>query len=360
MTTMTTIATDRDALAERLVEATVGTLELFGVYLGTRLGLYEVLSERADVTVDELAEAAGIDPRYAREWLEQQAVAGILTLAGASDGERRFALPAPHREVLAEAENPAFVAPFSLMVAGIAQALPEVVQAYRMGDGVAWTSYGADGREGQAAINRPVFADQMATWIAAMPDVESRLAQPGARVADLGCGGGWSAIAMARTFPTAHVDGYDVDESSIIQARENAERAGMSSRVTFSVSDASAGPTDVAYDLVGIFEALHDMPRPVEALATARAMLAPGGSVLVVDERVADAFVAPGDLVERMMYGWSITCCLPTCLVDPPSAATGTVMRTEVLRRYATEAGFSRVEVLDVDNDFFRLYRLGR
>jgi hypothetical protein len=128
--------------------------------------------------------------------------------------------------------------------------------------------------------------------------------------------------------------------------------------VTFAVHDAADPVPRAPYDLVCIFEALHDMPQPVEALAPGRAALIPGGSVLVVDERVADELLAPGDPVERMMYGWSIVCCLPTAMVDTPSAATGTVMRTEVLRRYGKDAGLDAVDVLPVDNELFRFYRL--
>ena len=107
-----------------------------------------------------------------------------------------------------------------------------------------------------------------------------------------------------------------------------------------------------------ILETLHDLPRPVDALRAARAATAPGGAVLVVDERVADRFTAPGDEVERMMYGWSVTHCLPTQLVDRPSAALGTVLRTATVRDCAREAGYAGVDVLPVENDFFRLYRL--
>lgn len=363
MTTLTTMEIDRDALVDRLFNATVGALELFGVYLGERLGLYTALAERADMSPGELAAVAGIHPRCAREWLEQQAVAGFLTVSvDAGDaGERRFALPAPYRDVLAEPENQAYVAPFALLVAGVGQAMPDVAAAYRDGSGVSWARYGADGRDGQAAINRPTFLHDMASWVEAMPDVRARLEAPGGRVADIGCGAGWSSIALARAFPSATVDGFDVDPASIGDAVRNAATAGgdVTGRVSFAVHDATDGSLAGRYDLVCIFEALHDMARPVEALAAARALLAPGGAVLVVDERVADTFVAPGDPVERMMYGWSITCCLPAGMAEQPSAATGTVMRAGVLRAYAAEAGFASVEVLDVDNDFFRLYRLG-
>jgi hypothetical protein len=134
--TTTNSSLDRDELVNRLLHGDGGELELFGVYLGHRLGLYRALAEHADMTADELAAATGVAPRYAREWLEQQGVAGFLAVAAGDVGERRFSLPAAHRDVLANEENLAYVAPFALLVAGIGHALPEVVDAYRTGRGV--------------------------------------------------------------------------------------------------------------------------------------------------------------------------------------------------------------------------------
>jgi 2-polyprenyl-3-methyl-5-hydroxy-6-metoxy-1,4-benzoquinol methylase len=194
-----------------------------------------------------------------------------------------------------------------------------------------------------------------------MPDVTARLeAEPRPRVADVGCGQGWSTVAIARTFPRAWVDGFDLDQASISDARNHVAEAGLDGRVRLLHGDASGVAAQGPYDLVLILETLHDLPRPVEALRAVRQALTPNGTVLIVDERVADRFTAPGGAVERMMYGWSVSHCLPTQLVEQPSAATGTVIRAEMVREYATSAGFSRISVLPVDNDFFRLYRLDR
>src|SRR5262249_37165238 len=141
-------------------------------------------------------------------------------------------------------------------------------------------------------------------------------------------------------------------------AQANIAKAGLADRVTLMVRDAADPALAGRYDLVTIFEALHDMSRPVEVLRACRQLLALGGSVLGVDGRVADAFVAPGDQVERLMYGFSILCCLAAGMADQPSAATGTVMRADTLRRYAADAGFSTADVLPIANDFFRFYRL--
>lgn len=350
-----------EALVERLFESTIGALELLSVYLGWRLGLYVTLAESGPMTVDEMAAAAGIDGRYAQEWLEQQAVAGILEVERHDDttGELRFTLPPAHAEALAAADSPNHVAPFAPMIVGIAAALPEVVDAYRSGRGVPYERYGADFREGQGAVNRPAFVHELRDWLAATGEVHDRLSgEPPARVADVGCGQGHSSVAIARAYPKVLVDGIDLDEASIADAGKVSKEAGVADRVTFSVDDAAALSKSGPYDLVCIFEALHDMARPVDALRQARRALAPGGSVLVADERVADTFTAPGDAVERMMYGWSVLHCLPASRAEEPSAALGTVLRTTTVKRLADDAGFSNLEVLPIDNDFFRFYRL--
>ncbi|WP_205315124.1 methyltransferase domain-containing protein [Nonomuraea lactucae] len=358
------IDTDRTGLlAERLFESAVGALELFSVYLGTELGLYRALSEHGPLTAQELSERAGIAPRYALEWLEQQAVAGFLeTDPDLPASERRYRLDPADARVLLEADDPMHVAPFAHLLAGVGGVISEVARAYRSGAGVPYESYGDAFRYGQGHMNRPAFTHELPTeWLDAMPDIADRLRTARTpRVADVGCGQGWSTIAMARAFPNARVDGVDVDAASIADARANAERAGLDDRVRLLQTDASRLSETGPYDLVTILEALHDLSRPVEFLRAARAALAEDGAVLVVDERVAERFTAPGDEVERMMYGWSVTHCLPTQLVDQPSAATGTVLREDTVRRYADEAGFSTCSVLPVENDFFRLYRLDR
>jgi 2-polyprenyl-3-methyl-5-hydroxy-6-metoxy-1,4-benzoquinol methylase len=360
---MTDITIDRaDALAERLFGATLGALELYSVYLGSELGLYRVLDEHDGLTPVELSERAGIAPRYAREWLEQQAVAALLAVddAAAAADERRYRLADDHARVLARSGDGAHVAPFAHLIAGIGGVIDRVADAYRTGGGVPYDAYGRTFRHGQGHINRPAFTHELpGEWLAAMPDVVARLeGARRARVADLGCGQGWSSLAIAHAFLDAHVDGIDADLGSIEDARRHAAEAGLDGRVRFLHADATALKGYGPYDLVLILEALHDMTDPAGTLQAARAALASGGTVLVVDERVADAFTAPGDEVERMMYGWSVTHCLPTQMVEQPSAALGTVMRSGAVRELAAEAGFARVDVLPIDNDFFRLYRL--
>jgi len=359
---MATEEAQRDALAERLFGAALGAYELMTVHLGDRLGYYRALAERGESTSGELAEATGTEERYAREWLEQQAVAGILEVddAAAGPGERRYRLPAGHAEVLIDRDSLAHVTPMARLGMSFAQTLPAVEEAFRTGGGVSWDAFGHLGRDAQGDANRPVFANLLGgEWLPAIADVHERLlADPPARVADVACGAGWSSIAMARAYPNVHVDGYDLDEASIELARANAAETEVADRVTFHVRDAGDPELAGSYQLVTVFEALHDMSQPVEALRALRGLVADDGAVIVMDERVADTFTAPGDEVERLMYTYSVLCCLPVGLADTPSAGTGTVMRAATMRRYASEAGFADVEVLPIEHEVFRFYRL--
>jgi 2-polyprenyl-3-methyl-5-hydroxy-6-metoxy-1,4-benzoquinol methylase len=355
----TTITSRSDALAERLFAATIDALELSTVYLGSELGLYRALAERGPLTAPGLAAAAGIAPRYAREWLEQQAVAGLLGVedAGLAADERRYVLDPEHARVLVDAEDASHVAPFAHLLAGIGRVMPRLVDAYRTGAGVPYGEYGRDFRHGQGHINRPAFTRALpGAWLAALPDVVERLRAGGARVADVGCGQGWASIGIARAFPRAEVVGIDADGPSVDDARRHAAEAGVSA--SFATGDAAQLAAHGPFDLVLVLETLHDLAHPVDFLAAARAALAPGGVALVVDEKVADRFAAPGDASERMMYGWSVLHCLPTQLVEADSAALGTVMRAADVRRLAATAGFRSVSVLPVEDDLFRLYRL--
>ena len=365
MTTLATVdqATEQpDALATRLFESSIAMMDIITVYLGDRLGLYRALADLGAATAAELAAATGTHERYVREWLEQQAVTGIVAVADTTAGAtaRRYRLPGGHREVLLERDSLSYLAPLARFTVGLTGPLPALLDAFRTGGGVPYPDYGPDAREGQADVNRTQFVNLLGSdWLPAVPDVHARLlADPPARVADVGCGTGWSSIAIARAYPSVIVEGFDSDDASIALARRNAAEAGLAGRVTFHVRDASDPALVGRYDLVTFFECVHDFGRPVESLAVARRLLTEGGSVIIADERVAEAFTAPGDDVERLMYGWSVLFCLPTGLADAPSIGTGTVMRPETLRRYATEAGFRSVEVLPIDNDFWRFYRL--
>jgi hypothetical protein len=297
------------ALADRLLQDAIGALELYTVYLGERLGLYRALADAGPATSTELAARSGTAERYVREWLEHHASSGLLQVddPAADPLARRYRLPAGHAAVLADPDDVRYQAHKGVDIVRAGRPLPALVEAFRTGGApppLPWEP------EGRAEFNRALYVN----------------------------------LLGRRWLPAA--------------ARQHAEEAGVAGRVRFAVGDASDPARRGGYDLVTIFEALHDLSRPVEALRVVRGMLAEGGTVLVADELVSDEFTVPAPARDRYAYGWSVVSCLPSAMGDPQTAATGAVMRPATLRRYAAAAGFAAVEDLPIRTDYWRFYRL--
>ncbi len=346
-------------LSSRLFTASLGAAELMVVYLGERLGLYRALAE-GPATAGELAARADIGVRYAREWLEQQAASGIVEVEDvvAEPLSRRFVLPEGHRRALTDHTGPMSVLPLAVLpVAGIAPALPLLAEAYRSGEGLEYSDYGDELRVAQTGMNRPIFEHELARWVrTALPDVHALLSRPGAAVADVGCGVGWSSIALARAYPMARVDGFELSSGLVAEAGANAVTAGVTGRITFAAGRVGELGEPGGYQLVCVFDALHDMGDPVGVLRECREVLGDGGCVLLMEPRGGEEFSAPADDVERFLYAVSVLHCLPVGMGEG-SVGSGAVLRPEVVRGYAEEAGF-RMTVLPVEHRFHRLYRL--
>jgi 2-polyprenyl-3-methyl-5-hydroxy-6-metoxy-1,4-benzoquinol methylase len=344
-------------------------MELANVELGVRLGLYEALAGAGFTTPAELALSTGIAERYAREWLEQQAVAGVVEVeveaeqayaaaqTDAAEQKRRFKLPDAHAHVLIDDDSEACMKPCSAVVPWVGKALEIMVEEFRTGRGAAFGLF--DLHDLQAAFTRPVFVNHLTqNWLPALPELQAKLtAGEPVRVAELGCGEGLAAVTIAAAYPNATVDGYDLDEASIAVARAHAVSAGVHDRVHFEVRDVASETRVGEYDLVMAIEMLHDVPDPVGVLRSMKQLVGSTGTALVVDERTAEAFGIPATEMERFFYSFSTLHCLAVSMQDG-GAGTGTVMRADTVRRYASEAGFSRADVLDVDHPQFRLYRL--
>jgi 2-polyprenyl-3-methyl-5-hydroxy-6-metoxy-1,4-benzoquinol methylase len=340
----------------------LSTLELYTVALGDRLGLYRTMADGRPRTSSELAAELDLAERYVREWLEQQAVAAIVDVddASAEASDRRYTLPADHAAALLDPSDRGYSMASVRSIASIPLELADVAGVFRTGGGLAWheVDYGQD--ESRDA-NRATFEQELAGWIASVPRVHERLRErsPPAAVADVGCGAGWSTIAIARAYPDVLVHGVDANARAIELARRHAREARLRDRVSFTVADAAhldGGP----YDLVCFFECLHDLPRPVEALTRARELLADAGAILIGDEKTAGSFTAPGDELERSNYAWSVLSCLPYGMSGDDPAGTGTVMRPDTVRRYAAQAGLGRTETLPVEHRDWRFYLLER
>ena len=357
---MTTISDPTtDELAERIFGALLGTVDILSVFLGDRLGWYRSLASDGPATPTQLADRTATHPRYAREWLEQQAVTGFLALDHPDDDPdaRVYSIPAATAEVMTDQSSLSYLAPFARMFAAVGPQLPELLEAYRTGGGVSWEQLGELARESQADVNRP-WLDRLPTELAKLPGLQDLLSRPGARLADVGTGAGWSALALAAAYPQLDIIGVDTDRPSVEMARENAMAAGLESRVRFIHDDAGNLATYGTFDVILALECLHDMPYPVAVLTAMRTAVRPDGSVLILDEAVNDRLTPSADSLEKLMYGYSLFVCLPDGMSHPGSAGTGTVMRPSVLTDYARQAGFSSVDVVLDEFGFWRLYSL--
>lgn len=359
MTTHTFDEQKVEALCGRLFNATIDVTEVATVYFGEQLGLYDALKEKGPITAPKLAEHLGLSERYVSEWLTQQAIAGFIDVEEATDdaAKRRYSISPEHAVVFTERSSPAYFAFAGGLFEAVGRVMPALLEGFKTGKGVPYSAYGPNGVATQTAINFPGYVNSLASeWVPQIPGLKEKL-ESAAKVAELACGTGIAAIELAKAFPNITIDGYDLDETSIAAARKNAAEAGVADRVTFQVHDARDPKLAGTYDVVAVFEAIHDMGDPVAPLATVKRLLAPGGIAFVADEKVQDTFTSPGDEIERFMAGASVIWCLPQGLADGPDAH-GTLLRTPEFTAYAKRAGWTDVEVLPVEHMSWRFYRL--
>jgi SAM-dependent methyltransferase len=348
-------------MTDKIFTSVLGGMEAVTIAIGDRLGYYKALDGK-DLTSVELASLTSTSERYTREWLEQQSVCGYLVVVAGSDAQnRRYALAPGAGETLARPDELTTMAPMTRMLAAAAAQWTRIADGARSGAGLGWLEYGDDMREAQADVNAPALRRLLPdAWLhEGLPEIHRRLdAGEPLRIADVGCGAGWAAIGLASRFPAVRVDAFDVDPPTLDLAARNVEEAGLTARVRIVGTDLVESVPSTDYDLSLAVECIHDMPHPVPVLSAMRQMTRADGAVLVVDEKVADEFTAPGDDVERLMYGYSTLICLPDAMSGNPQDATGTVIRRRIMERYAEQAGFGSCETLPVEHDVFRFYRL--
>jgi len=322
----------------RFVTDLGATVHAANVVIGDRLGLYKALADGGPSTPAELAAHTGTTQRYVAEWLAGQAAGGYVTYDPASG---RYRLSDEQAFALADEQSPAFVTgAFQLAAASVRDA-PRIVEAFRTGDGVGWHEHNADVFEGCERFFRPGYAANLVSaWIPALDGVEAKL-EAGAHVADVGCGHGASTVLLAKAYPASTFVGFDYHRASIEAARKAASQVGLADRVRFEVASAKSYPGS-AYDLVCMFDCLHDMGDPVGAAAHVRQTLAPDGTWLLVEPAAGDSVQDNLNPVGRAYYGFSTLLCLPNSLSQEVGAALGAQAGEGRLHEVATAAGFSR------------------
>ncbi len=308
------------------------------VVVGDKLGLYQALAEHGPSTPEELATATGCDARYLREWLSAQAASDYAKYDPATG---RFHLDPAQAVCLGDPSHPAFMAG-GMTVAGSVHKDEEAVRsAFTTGRGVGWHEHHDDLFVGTERFFRPGYAANLvSTWIPALEGVEAKL-EAGATVADVGCGHGASTILLAEAYPNSTIVGFDYHEASIDVARKRAAEAGLGDRVRFEVACASDFPGK-GYDLVCIFDALHDMGDPVTASGHIREALSDDGTWLLVEPSAGDKLEDNLHLVGRIFYSASTMICTPASRSQPGAACLGAQAGDARLREVAEAGGFTR------------------
>ncbi len=327
-----------DELLGRFVTDLGAGFHLLSAVVGDRLGLYRGLAECGPATSAELAAHTTVSERYVREWLRGQAAGGYVTYDPAADrylltDEQAFALAAPDGMSLPSA--------FQLPLA-VLKSADRLTEAARTGAGFGWHEHDQALFEGTERFFRPGYVANLVTaWIPALDGVAEKLRR-GAKVADVGCGHGASTLLLARSFPASDVTGFDYHGPSVDQARKRAAEEGLAGQVSFEAASAATFP-GTGYDLVAIFDALHDMGDPVGAARHIRESLAPDGTFLLVEPNAADRVEDNLNPVGRLFYSASTFVCVPHSLSEDVGLALGAQAGEARLRDVLTEAGFSRV-----------------
>ncbi|GAA5049558.1 2-polyprenyl-3-methyl-5-hydroxy-6-metoxy-1,4-benzoquinol methylase [Thermocatellispora tengchongensis] len=321
----------------RFVTDLAATEAAGSIVVGHRLGLYRALAEGGPATPEEFAERTGCHPRYLTEWLRGQAAGGYAEY----DPETgRFRLSEEQAFCLADPNGPNVPAAF-LVAVGMLRAEPRITEAFRTGAGVGWHEHSEDVFVGCDAFFRPGYAAELVPhWIPALDGVEAKLAA-GARVADVGCGLGSSSMLLAEAYPRARVVGSDYHADSIALARKRAAESGLADRVSFEVASAQTF-TGTGYDLVTMFDCLHDMGDPLGAARRVREALDPDGTWLLVEPIASDKVEENFNPVGRLYYSASTFLCVPNSLSQPVGRALGAQAGDAAIREVATEAGFTR------------------
>jgi len=336
-----TAAIDPERLEQfvfRAVDEVGATLGAALVVMGDRLGLYRAMAGAGPLAPSELAERTNTAERYVREWLGAQAAGGYVEYDAQSG---RYELPPEQAVALTDEDSPAYLPGFFQIALGSVIDSPRIVEAARDGDGVGWHEHVHDVHEGCERFFRPGYnANLIDAWLPALDDAVGKL-RAGASVADVGCGHGASTILMAQAFPESRFHGFDYHDASIETARRRAREAGVAERVSFDVAAAGSYP-GAGFDLVTMFDCLHDMGDPVGAARHVRETLAPDGIWMVVEPAAGDRVEDNLNPVGRAYYGFSTLLCTPASLSQEVGLALGAQAGEARIRDVVLAAGFTR------------------
>ncbi|SRR5579875_184891 len=342
--------------AEQVFGILGGGLVSAMIYLGDRLGFYREMQSGEALTSSELAQRMGLHERWVREWLQGQAAAGLIDYKG----EGRFSLSPESALVLADENSPLFLAGGFCALPAQMAVLEKLPESFRTGLGLPYDAFGPEGARGVERLLAPWYRTQLVpVALPKLEDVVPKL-KAGAKVADIGCGGGIALLEMAKAFPRSDFHGYDISHHALARAEQNKAAAGVSN-VTFHDARQEPIDADASFDFISTFDCLHDMAHPETVIAAIRKALKRDGTWIIADIHGQPSFEENlrDNPLASLMYGFSVLCCMSSAMSEPDGAGLGTLGFPEpVARRMVSEAGFTRFKSHDFDNPINAYYEV--
>jgi 2-polyprenyl-3-methyl-5-hydroxy-6-metoxy-1,4-benzoquinol methylase len=324
-------------------------------YVGTRTGLFRAMSGRGPMAMDDVVRESGLQPRYVEEWLNGMVCAKYLEYDPTA---QTFELPEEHAFMLASDGTDHFIGGLFYAIPMMLGVAPRVAQAFMEGGGVPFKDYGQEGIEAIDLMNRGLYEKRFANyWLKKVPGVFDQLVS-GGRVLDFGCGTGRVTLALAEAFPNSQFIGLDADPDSIRQAKTYAKESDQEDRVRFVCQQVDDVSKHRGFDLITACDCIHDLTDPIGTLVSLRELLKPGGTLFVVEPKVADNLEDNINSIGSLYYGMSVFHCMTQCLADG-GPGLGTCMGPSRLKELVTSAGFNRFDVLEIKSQTTLFYSIG-
>jgi SAM-dependent methyltransferase len=323
-------------------------------YIGDRLGIYKALSVSGPVTVDQLAQKTGLKKRYLQEWLSAQVTGRYVEYDPAN---KTFFLPPEHAALLCDESSAMYAGGLLQMVLPLVTMAPEVAKAFQNGGGVAHDDHHPEMTEAIERFTRPFFTHFLTqAWIPSMPEAHNAL-KAGCKAADIGCGAGQAAIALAKAYPNSQIFGFDDHAPSIERARLNAQQEGVADRITFAVADATKSAADGEFQFISTFDVIHDMVDPLAGLKSIKRLLAKDGTYLMLEMNVADNLEENINHFGSLCYSISTLYCMTVSLAGD-GAGIGACMGESRARHLVQQAGFKHFRRLPASHPLSVLYEV--